>query len=119
MITTPLVIAGLHHCIKCGTVISNAALAEGNYIGSESNGFTCCDCIIAQLQSLQLFGQELTTFYSDTDYPCARCGKPFEEGYLVEIDGKLGELCNACSQWYFTHGGIPKGTEAEWILKLK
>lgn len=115
----PAIIAGHVTCTKCFAVISHAAIAEGNYIGSMSAGFICCDCIIKQLESLQLFGQELTTFYSDTDYPCARCGKAFEEGYLVEIDGKLGELCNSCSEWYFTHGGIPKGTEAEWILKLR
>ncbi len=82
----------------------------------------CCECALKQLEALELFGKSLNTFYANNatkDYPCARCGRALTEGYLVEIDGRFGELCVQCTQWFSVHGGTAKGTEAEWILKLK
>lgn len=119
MIPAPLVIAGGVPCSKCSGVISEGVIAEGNFFGSAAGGFICIECMENQIHAIQLFGQELTTHYKTTDYPCAKCGQPFDEGYLVEIDNKIGELCTPCAEWYFLHGGISKGTEAEWILKLK
>ena len=123
--SAPAIITGPFRCRRCEFPITNAALVSGNYIGNESSGFLCPDCVARQTEEIQAFGVELGNIVVDGEYKCARCDKLFEEGFLFKIDGKWAILCSrkapeqSCGKWYAMHGGIAKGTEAEWILKLR